>query len=184
MIDFNVATHCSNDGEFKVLNPENKKIGTLSYMAPEMLQGQDHTVAVDYWSAGVVLYQLSHGSLPWKAPKEEKHRSKEMLSLIENHPIEGRFKVGSPAFQELLKGLLDPNPATRWNADRCQKSELMAGINWADVRQRRRNGEFIPGAKTFDESLAVNESLGPRAKPPPVSADGQKRFEDWDWTAK
>jgi serine/threonine protein kinase len=40
--------------------------GTLQYMAPEILSGQEADHRSDIWSLGVVLYETSSGSLPFK----------------------------------------------------------------------------------------------------------------------
>lgn len=41
------------------------KVGTPSYFAPEILQGNGYTKAVDYWSLGILLYILLSGCAPF-----------------------------------------------------------------------------------------------------------------------
>ena len=41
--------------------------GTPVYMAPEMLQRHSYTTSVDVWSAGIVLYIILSGSMPFYA---------------------------------------------------------------------------------------------------------------------
>jgi serine/threonine-protein kinase len=41
-------------------------VGTLHYLAPEVLRGQPADARTDIWALGVVLYQLASGELPFK----------------------------------------------------------------------------------------------------------------------
>src|SRR5581483_2404025 len=54
-------------------------VGTLEYMSPETLVGQDATAASDMYSCGIVAYQLLTGQLPFKHPNDwtlvEMHRN-------------------------------------------------------------------------------------------------------------
>ena len=41
--------------------------GNPSYLAPEVLQGQEHSIQSDLWSLGVVLYEMYTGHPPFTA---------------------------------------------------------------------------------------------------------------------
>ena len=40
-------------------------VGTLNYVAPEMIQDNDATLATDIWSFGCILYKMLTGNVPF-----------------------------------------------------------------------------------------------------------------------
>lgn len=56
---------------------EETTAGTLSYMPPEVLTGEDikSHPAIDIWALGILLYQLLFGALPFEAPTTSKIRN-------------------------------------------------------------------------------------------------------------
>ncbi|CAM8999396.1 unnamed protein product [Rhodiola kirilowii] len=41
-------------------------VGTHEYLAPEIIRGEGHGSAVDWWTFGIFLYELLHGTTPFK----------------------------------------------------------------------------------------------------------------------
>lgn len=37
---------------------KNRVLGTADYMAPEVIEGEDHTPALDFWSLGVIAFEF------------------------------------------------------------------------------------------------------------------------------
>ncbi len=51
-----------------------EQCGTPAYIAPELLRGKGYGLNVDLWSAGVVLFAMLYGTVPFKgASMEELH---------------------------------------------------------------------------------------------------------------
>ncbi|KAF8821136.1 calcium-dependent protein kinase CDPK2 [Cardiosporidium cionae] len=59
LIDFGLASKCDPKHLMKT------KMGTAYYVSPEVIQGSQHGLACDMWSAGVILYLLLYGIPPF-----------------------------------------------------------------------------------------------------------------------
>lgn len=57
-------------------------LGTVAYMAPEQLRGEEANIRSDIWSVGVVLYELFTGALPFNGL----HEPAIMYSITEEDP--------------------------------------------------------------------------------------------------
>jgi serine/threonine protein kinase len=84
-----------------------EQCGTPAYIAPEILKDKGYSFNVDIWSAGVVLFAMLYGTVPFKANNmEELHKLivKGKYTLKDDISIEAR---------NLLRGLLEVNPEKR-----------------------------------------------------------------------
>ena len=65
LADFGAAKYSYQTKNYKTF------IGTLDYIAPEVLKKLPYDKGVDWWSLGILMYQLLYGKLPFynKNPK-------------------------------------------------------------------------------------------------------------------
>ena len=47
----------------------NSFVGTEEYLSPEVIQGNSHGAAVDWWSLGILIYELVYGTTPFKGQR-------------------------------------------------------------------------------------------------------------------
>lgn len=92
----------------------NSLVGTSSYMAPEVIDGRGHGKPVDIFAAGVVMFRLCSGQMPFRA-----------ISLCESYELAlaERANFASRAWQavskearQLCRSLLYADPAKRPSA--------------------------------------------------------------------
>ena len=76
-------------------------------MAPEVVNGKGHSYAADWWSFGILMYEMIIGQTPFEG-KDKKHTKNKILSTNVKVPkwicADGR---------QLLYGLLQKNPSHR-----------------------------------------------------------------------
>ena len=90
--------------------------GTASYAPPEMHRGEEYYgLLSDVWSAGVLLYAMVFGYLPFCEEDEDTN--------IDNI-IKGNYEIpeeASPQLEDFLKHILDIDPLTRYDLDQIKK---------------------------------------------------------------
>jgi serine/threonine protein kinase len=100
-----------------------EQCGTPAYIAPEILKDKGYTFSVDIWSAGVVLFAMLYGTVPFKANNmDELHKLivKGKYTLKDDISIEAR---------NLLRGLLEVNPEKRLNIKQIYRHKWLDDID-------------------------------------------------------
>jgi serine/threonine protein kinase len=89
-------------------------VGTITYVAPETLIGEDSTSAVDYYALGAILYQL----LTQHAPIDDEVPARLLLRKVEEAPRDPRdYRDDIPDWLARgLMGLLEVDPLVRMKA--------------------------------------------------------------------
>lgn len=132
--------------------------GTPEYLAPEFLMGTGHGKAVDWWSLGILLYEMLCGLPPFYSESVN-----EMYELILKKPLEFPEDVTADA-RDLCQKLLDRNPETRMKCvDAFKAHPFFHDVNWAELYARKIPAPFKPdtdASKNFDpEFTSLNARL-------------------------
>uniref|UniRef100_A0A0E0KDC7 non-specific serine/threonine protein kinase n=1 Tax=Oryza punctata TaxID=4537 RepID=A0A0E0KDC7_ORYPU len=161
--------------EFDENTRSNSMCGTVEYMAPEIVQGRGHDKAADWWSVGILLFEMLTGKPPFVGGNRDKVQQKIV-----------KEKIKLPAYlssevHSLLKGLLHKEAGRRLGCGPGGSNEIknhkwFKSVNWKKLDSRQIQPSFRPNVagKTcianFDEcwtSMPVLDS--PVASP--VAAD-------------
>jgi len=161
--------------------------GTPEYIAPEMLQQQPYTKSVDWWSFGILIFEMLTGLPPFYDENTNK-----MYRMIINDPIDFPDDM-SPEAQDLISKLLDRNPATRLGAGPTDVEEIkshrfFAPLRWPDVMSRKIEPEWKPeisnatDTRNFDEEFTQEAAAVSFEDPSLIGATTQKEFEGFTCT--
>jgi len=122
LMDFGIAKIA---GEQK-MTQVNKIVGTVEFMAPELLQGKDASAASDIYAAGVTLYELICGKLPFEADTDFNL----MQAIMKQKIIQpAKFNATIPkALSEIVMKALDKNPAARFADAAAFQQALMSAF--------------------------------------------------------
>ena len=91
------------------LTRTNSFVGTEEYIAPEVINGEGHTGLVDWWSFGILLYELLYGYTPFNSLRRE-----ETFKNITTHDIcFPEAPSVSACAKDLVSRLLHKNPTER-----------------------------------------------------------------------
>ena len=104
VIDFGVAKNLIGQ------NFTNSIVGTPLYMSPEVILGKDYNYKVDYWSVGIILYEIFYGSTPFGSTTRD--INKIYKEILENKP----FLTSDPKnkiLNNLISSLLSKKPSSR-----------------------------------------------------------------------
>ena len=122
LLDFGIAKRRTPTGTLALTNVE-RVVGTPEYMSPEQIRGDELDPRSDIYSFGIVLFELSTGTLPF----EGKTPLDTMLRQVnEPPPLYGdRAARIPPALVPLLRRVLSKDPAGRPASARELEAELL-----------------------------------------------------------
>jgi len=103
--------------------------GTPDYLAPEVVSGEGHGKGVDWWTLGILIYEMLNGMPPFNDDEPIK---------IYNKIIEGKIVYPmhfSKSVSDLIKGLLAHKPTKRFGvikggASHIKKHSWYNGFDW------------------------------------------------------
>ncbi|XP_042172954.1 ribosomal protein S6 kinase alpha-6 isoform X3 [Oncorhynchus tshawytscha] len=160
--------------------------GTVEYMAPEVVNRRGHTQSADWWSLGVLMFEMLTGTLPFQG----KDRNETMNMIL-------KAKLGMPQFlsleaQSLLRRLFKRNPANRLGAgadgvEEIKRHAFFSSIDWNKLYRTELQPPFKPAAGKPDDTFCFDPEF--TAKTPkdspgiPPSANAHQLFKGFSFVA-
>ncbi|XP_051134195.1 serine/threonine-protein kinase D6PKL2-like [Andrographis paniculata] len=115
-------------------------VGTHEYLAPEIVSGEGHGSAVDWWTLGIFIYELFYGATPFRGADHEMTLANIVARALE-FPKEASgttSTVISSAGKDLITQLLAKDPERRLGsmigAAAVKRHPFFEGVNWALLR--------------------------------------------------
>ncbi|OAP60088.1 hypothetical protein AYL99_05090 [Fonsecaea erecta] len=160
--------------------------GTPEYLAPELLLGHGYTKTVDWWTLGVLLYEMLTGLPPFYD-----ENTNEMYRKILQEPLHFPGpEIVPAAAKDLLQKLLDRNPERRLGAGgaaEIKAHHFFAGIDWRKLLQRKYEPSFKPNVvdardtENFDKEFTSEVPKDSYVEGPVLSQTMQQQFAGWSY---
>ncbi|UXI22332.1 homeotic protein antennapedia-like [Sarcoptes scabiei] len=161
--------------------------GTVEYMAPEIISRRGHTYAVDWWSFGVLMFEMLTGMLPFQGLTRKETMiqiTKAKLCMPSHLSIEA---------QCLLRSLFKRNPVNRLGYGPNEKQDIeshpfFATIDFQKLYNREITPPFIPPLlSSFQGQSSYNDQMNfylPEDSPGvPPSVDSHELFRGFSFIA-
>lgn len=155
-------------------------------MAPEVVNRRGHTQSADWWSFGVLMFEMLTGTLPFQG----KDRKETMTMIL-------KAKLGMPQFlspeaQSLLRMLFKRNPANRLGAgpdgvEEIKRHSFFSTIDWNKLYRREIHPPFKPATGRPEDTFYFDPEF--TAKTPkdspgiPPSANAHQLFRGFSFVA-
>ncbi|GAA5998400.1 serine/threonine-protein kinase [Rhodotorula paludigena] len=159
LTDFNIAVH------FTERRPLTSVAGSMAYMAPEVLAKRGYFATVDWWSLGVVCYELLFGKRPYRG----KTNSTLTQAILKDHVRfpENVDEVISPEGLDCIKGLLQRDPKKRLGCpgtgglEAFKRHPWFREYDWDVLERKEAVPPFEPDSKkaNFDATHELEELL-------------------------
>uniref|UniRef100_A0A8C9WVW3 G protein-coupled receptor kinase n=1 Tax=Sander lucioperca TaxID=283035 RepID=A0A8C9WVW3_SANLU len=123
------------------------RVGTVGYMAPEVVKNERYTFSPDWWALGCLLYEMIEGQSPFQQRKK-KIKREEVERLVRDVEEEYTSKFSEDA-KSLCKMLLAKDPTDRLGSQGGGASEVKAhsifrSINFKRLEAGMLQAPFIP----------------------------------------
>eukprot|EP00520_Triparma_pacifica_P018438 CAMPEP_0118652076 /NCGR_PEP_ID=MMETSP0785-20121206/11123_1 /TAXON_ID=91992 /ORGANISM="Bolidomonas pacifica, Strain CCMP 1866" /LENGTH=334 /DNA_ID=CAMNT_0006544565 /DNA_START=71 /DNA_END=1071 /DNA_ORIENTATION=- len=124
--------------------------GTAEYLAPEMIENVGHGLSVDWWSLGVLVYEMLSGHPPFYGDTPYDTYKQVVEAKVK---FERSFP---PSAAKFVKQLLTKDRRKRLGCGKGGARDVMnhkwlAGLDWKAIGNKQAQVPFIPQVKSLDD---------------------------------
>jgi cGMP-dependent protein kinase len=162
MIDEDGYPKLIDFGTAKIATRTYTIIGTPHYMAPEVVMGKGYNSAADYWSVGIMLFEMTCGRVPFGDEEEDPFRIYECI--LQGQPVyPGWVKPAAVAqVRPVVDMLLNRNPSMRLGGSMAhfRKLSWFAGLSWVRTTQdslldKQVKSPFVPQLEDLEVQVTA-----------------------------
>ncbi len=152
------------------LTKTSSTIGTLSYMSPEQIQGEQADARSDIFSFGVVLYEMLTGRMPFRG----EHEAATVYSIVNEdpEPIEKYVPDISPELRHIIAKALEKEPEDRYQSATDLVVDLRRVRKHSTRVSKIRRGQVVPPSPA--EGLAAEGPASEVVEPEAAYAQREK----------
>ena len=162
----NFLKNKSNDKNTKMTHNKNFScVGTAYYVAPEVLKKSGYDKDIDWWSVGIILYEMLVGYAPF-CSKETTEVCYKVLNWKNYLKIPKKIKLSEEVKDLIFKMIKNSDDRLGKNgAEEIKKHPFFKDVDWDNIRNSK--APFIPELKNeydtkYFEKFEVKEPFYPK----------------------
>jgi serine/threonine protein kinase len=144
LTDFGIA-RCSDMDNSGIVS------GTPGYMSPEAICGLDHSCSSDYFSLGVMLFEISTGNRPYVGSTRKEVRE----NMLMKQAVMPQNKAWTLVFEDFVNRLVQRKPKYRLGSQgihELKEHEWLKGVDWEGLYKKSLISPFkIVDEENFDK---------------------------------
>ncbi|GAA6013792.1 hypothetical protein JCM10207_008192 [Rhodosporidiobolus poonsookiae] len=150
----------------------NSFVGTEEYICPEVINGRGHSSAVDWWTVGILIFEMLYGCTPFKGP----NRHATFSNVLRNEPAFPDHPATTTLCKSLIKKLLckDENKrlGSQTGASEVKQHKWFGSLSWGLLRHMKP--PIVPQL-----SNAENANFRTMRESKSLDLEGQQAWLSW-----
>ncbi|KAJ3349720.1 hypothetical protein HDU83_000338 [Entophlyctis luteolus] len=156
LTDFNIAT------KFNPNKPMQSEAGSPAYMAPEIFKKTGYNQNVDWWSLGIIIYELFYNKRPFEASSSDILK----VAIVNDEVAFKHSREISADSKSAITQFLIKDPERRLQGrDQISSHPFFIKLDWDAVERQEVKPSFIPDIKSMNcdfthelEEILVNDN--------------------------